>query len=178
MVTYRGSHRSPLPRLPLRTAERERASQPGPPGTHYTGTCPPFLHCTHLFSFHLRSDHGPIGADDDAGLPFLPLQEKRKHEGRWRDQAPSRGGAGITTGTWWPVRMGTRSVTTPWGGGGPEQLPSTLGSPEDQMIPCRLSVPPGPARRSTEPMTALTHQRQTPTLLSITTTPVVLQQDW
>lgn len=129
MVTYRGSHRSPQPWLPLRTAERERASQSGPPSTHCTGMCPPFLQCTHLFSFHLCSDHSPIGADDDAGLPFLPLQEKRKHEGRWRDQAPSYGGAGITTGTWWPVRMGDQECDHPMGWRWPGAVTFNPGEP-------------------------------------------------
>lgn len=54
----------------------------------------------------------------------------------------------------------------------PEQLPSTLGSPGDQTTPGLLSVPPGPAGRSTEPASAPTHQRQTPM-----TTLASLQQD-
>jgi len=82
MVTYRGSRRSPQPRLPLRTVEREKVSPPGPPSTRRTAMCPPFPQRTHLFSFHLRSHHGPIRADDDSRLPLLPLQERRRDEGR------------------------------------------------------------------------------------------------
>lgn len=114
MVTYQGPHRSPQPRFPLQTAERGKASPPGP-CAHCTGTCSPFLQHTHLFSFHLRSDHGPIRADDDAGLPLLPLQERRRREGRWTDQAPTSGGAGVTTGTQRPGRMGDQKRDHPTG---------------------------------------------------------------
>ena len=55
--------------------------------------------------------------------------------------------------------FGTGSVTTPQGGGGPEQLPSTPGSPGDQTTLGLLWVPLGPAERSTGPTSALTHQR-------------------
>lgn len=115
MVTYRGSHRSLQPWLPLQTAERERASPTGPSGTRRKGPCLPFLWHTHLFSFHLRGHHGPIRADDDAGLPLLPLQERRRGKGRWRDQAPSHSGAGITPGTGWSGRMEDQEHDHPTG---------------------------------------------------------------
>lgn len=99
MVTYRWSHWALQSWLPLQTMERERASPLAPAPW---GRAAPFLPGTHLFSFHLGSDHRPIRADDDAGLPLLPLQEKGRWEGTRRDQAPSHDRAGVT---WWPGRM-------------------------------------------------------------------------
>lgn len=88
MMTYRWSHWAPQPWLPLQTMERERASLLGPPGTHPMGMCPAFLPGTHLFSFHLGGDHGPVRAYDDTGLPLLSLQEKRRWEGHGRIRLP------------------------------------------------------------------------------------------
>lgn len=50
-------------------------------------------------------------------------------------------------------------MTTPQGGASLEQLPSTPGSPGGQMTPGLLLVPLGPAGRSTEPVSASTHQQ-------------------
>lgn len=96
MVTYRWSHWALQPWLPLQIMERDRASPLGPSGTVPGGCAPPFLPGTHLFSFHLGCNHGPIRADDDTWLPLLPLQEKRRWEGTRRDQAPSHDRAGVT----------------------------------------------------------------------------------
>lgn len=49
------------------------------------------------------------------------------------------------------VEWGTRNVTTQWGAGSLEQLPSALGHPWDQVTPGLLSVPPGPAERTQSP---------------------------
>lgn len=147
ILTYRWSHRSPQPWLPLQTAERETVSPMGPPGTHRMGTCLPFPQHTHLFSFHLRSDHGPIGADDDAGLPLLPLQERRRHKRRWRDQAPSHSGAGVTTGTPWPGRMRDQECDHPTRQRRPEAVTFNPGEPWGPDDPRSPFGPTGPCRQ-------------------------------
>lgn len=42
-------------------------------------------------------------------------------------------------------------MTTPWGAGGLEQLPLTLGHPGDQLTPGLLSVPLDPAGMTQSP---------------------------
>lgn len=158
-VTYRWPHRAPQPRLPLQTVERERASPPGPPGTCPVGTCPPLLPGTHLFSFHLGGDHGPVRADDDAGLPLLPLQEQRRWEGTQRDQAPSWDRAGVT---WWPGRMGDQECEHPTGCRWPGAVTFSPGAPWGPADPWSPFGPTGPCRKDTEPTSFPTHQRQAP----------------
>lgn len=166
-VTYRWPHWAPQPRLPLQTVERERASPPGPPGTCPVGTCPPLLPGTHLFSFHLGGDHGPVRADDDAGLPLLPLQEQRRWEGTRRDQAPSCDRAGVT---WWPGRTGDQECDHPTGCRWPGAVTFSPGAPWGPADPWSPFGPTGPCRKDTEPTSFPTHQRQAPHPPSTTTT--------
>lgn len=110
------------------------------------------------------------------GSPFSPCKKGGSTRGDGGTRLPPVAGLASPPGPVGQVGWGTRSVTTPWGRGGLEQLPSTPGSPGDQMTPGLLSVPLGPAGRSTEPMSAPTHQRQTPNTPSITTTLAPLWQ--
>lgn len=120
-LTYRRAHRSPQPRLPLWTADGELAPHPG----HHVCLAPVLP--THLFSLHVRSNDGPVRANDDAGLSLLSLQESRRHNWGWMD---------------WHRCPGSGRVREC------KALPSAPASPASQASPGPLLVPPGPARRS------------------------------
>lgn len=127
-LTYRRAHRSPQPWLPLWTADGELLHQEHPAPRCGTGMrLAPQQH-THLLSFHISGNDGPVWANDDAGLSLLSLQESRRHMGRRVDRHQCQGSRGM---------------------GECKPLPSALGSPASQASPGPLLVPLGPARRST-----------------------------
>lgn len=86
-----------------------------------------------------------------------------------RTRLPPIPGVASPQGPGGQAGWGTRSVTTSRGGGGLEQLPSTLEGPGAQMTPGLLLVPLGPAGRSTEPRSALMHQGRSQTPSTVLT---------
>lgn len=175
MVTYRGSHRSPQPWLPLRTVEKghHHRDHPAPIAQ---GRAPHSRSAPTFSPFTFAVTTVPSGLMMTPGSPFSPCRRGGDVRGDGGTRLPPMVGLASPLAPGGQAGWGTRTVTTPRGGGDPEQLPSTPGSPGDQTTPGLLSVPPGPAGRSTEPTSAPTNQRQTPNPPSITTTLAPLRQ--